>query len=51
MVGEIGDDVAAANVHEPVLHEFGLDVQIRINGLELRHQCAANQSVEVGASH
>jgi hypothetical protein len=50
MVGEIGDDVAAANVHVAVLHEFGLDEKIRINVLfHQRDQRAAHDAVEIRA--
>ena len=35
MVGEIGDDVAAANFDQAILHEFGFDIEIVVDLFKL----------------
>ncbi len=49
MIGQVGDDVAAANFDQAVLHELRLDEEIIVDLFELGDQSAADQAVEVGA--
>src|SRR6266545_4765326 len=47
VVGEIGDNVAAANLDQAILHELGFDEKIIVNVLEFRHQRAADEPVKI----
>ena len=51
MVGKIGDDVAAADLDQSILQELGFDEKIILDVLELGHEGAADEPVEVGAGH
>ena len=42
VVGEIGNDVAAANLDQTILHELGLDVEIVVDFFKFRDECAAH---------
>src|SRR5205823_6931705 len=51
MIGQVGDDVASSDLHQPILHELGLDEEIRIDRLELGDERAANEPVEICAGN
>jgi len=45
MVRQVGDDVASSDLHASILHELGLDEEIRIDRFELGDERAANEPV------
>src|SRR5262249_17363937 len=51
MKGQVGDDIARAHFDQSILHEFGLDEKVRVDGLEFCDQRAAGKSVEISPSN
>ena len=49
MVREIRDDVSPPDLHQPVLHELGLDIEVIVDRLEFRHKSAADEAVKIRA--
>ena len=38
VIGQVGDDIAIADIYQTVLHELGLDEQIAVDGFEFRYE-------------